>query len=95
MHTFCSDCSLSVLFSKFLFWLNNALAFNSDTVSYFTGVPDLYRTPVYPLLIKAGIALAGDHLVSFLVTVQIVSEPWNRIGGPVGAGASLRREKLT
>jgi len=47
--------------------------YNSDSVSYFypvdlfRGVVDLYRTPLYPYVIKFFQHVSADHLVSHLI----------------------------
>ena len=51
----------------------NMLFYNSESVLYFTsGIFDLYRTPIYPLIIKFFESISKDNLVSNLIGFQQV-----------------------
>ncbi len=63
--------SLIYRFVYFGFLNPNILIYNSDSVTYFTsGLIDLYRTPIYPILIKSFEFFSKDHYIENLIFFQ-------------------------
>lgn len=68
-------CCLIYRLFYFKFGINN-ISYNSDSVSYFApinifnGIIDLYRTPVYPYIIKFFEYFSREHFIRNLILFQ-------------------------